>query len=1177
MSDSCPSKKNGTAGGGYLGYLVCSGVLAFFLFGCGEKQDASSPSGKAADATPQATDAPPVKSTVRSEFEPSTGDLTQHNRAVAQMGQFQFEAARAGFEQLVKKHPQWLAVRIDLGIATLNRQQPGDSEQAEQIFDKVLQEDPTRLRARHCRGILKLHRGDSESALEDFQYVAQRDPTDAYAAYFSGSCFFELAQFEQAKQQFATARRIDPYLRSAYYGAMQAAQRLGLKEEVGQLLSDFKKLGSNPQAHLAEIKYTRMGPKAEVLATNLVREVDSSTVPEGPLFQSLQLLAVENASSPLWRQPVGPDEIRPRPSTTVCDVDADGDLDLLFASSLSGKQNQYNAVLFAVGDKASAGRDVSYRLDLEHPLTSIDNVEAALWGDFDNDGLADVYLCRRGPNQLWRQVAAGQWEDVTEATRTSGGEIGTVGGVFFDADHDGDLDLFLVNAGAPNELLSNNLDGTFRSLGESQGIAGEVSDSRGVLAVDLDGDRDRDLVVINASTPHEVFLNDRLWDYRRAENFGQFIQTTCEAAVAADLDADGQVEIITLAGNELLHWEPNDLGQWSSRTLVRVPRENETDVPGRLELADVDGDGRLEAIVSDAGRCWVVSTAGDDRILFKVDDSADTGWQVAMLDPRRGAALVGFRWSEGPVGLLPSSGRHPYLVVDFTGLDNKAKQMRSNRSGIGIQGAARIGSRWTAFDSLPSTTATGQSLQPVVLGLGGAERADFLSILWPDGVLQTEVDLSTEKIHSVEETQRQLASCPVVFVWNGQQFDFVTDILGVGGLGFNLARGEYSEPRPWENLLLPDDLLKPRDGKFEIKIGEPMEEVCYLDSARLVAYDLPPGWEMTLDERLATGDPQPTGQPFFYQQQLIPSRAINERSEEVTAQLRLVDHESAPPGRLDHRFLGRTELQTLEIEFDKPLESLLTDDVASPKGQLVLVFHGWIEYPYSQTMFAAWQAGAEYASPTLEARDASGNWHVVLEQFGYMAGMPRSAAVPIGGLPARCNALRLTTSCEIYWDQIKVAAAVDCPEAVRHVLPLHAARLSESGFAYRTTRSDRLPDYDYQQRSPLWDTRHMAGFYTAFGDALPLVDQVDDAVAIFGPGEEVHLEYEALAEPPLQGWTRRYVLESFGWCKDMDLYTKDGERVGPLPVRDTASGATTDPSGRQLLHEQFNRRYRDGP
>ena len=44
----------------------------------------------------------------------------------------------------------------------------------------------------------------------------------------------------------------------------------------------------------------------------------------------------------------------------------------------------------------------------------------------------------------------------------------------------------------------------------------------------------------------------------------------------------------------------------------------------------------------------------------------------------------------------------------------------------------------------------------------------------------------------------------------------------------------------------------------------------YLDSAAIVAYDLPPGWQMTLDDRAAANGPQPTGEPRYYRDEMLP-------------------------------------------------------------------------------------------------------------------------------------------------------------------------------------------------------------------------------------------------------------------------------------------------------------------
>ena len=61
--------------------------------------------------------------------------VQQHNRGVALMGQFDYAGAWSIFARLVERHPSWLDARLDLAIATLNRQKPGDSEAAASLLD----------------------------------------------------------------------------------------------------------------------------------------------------------------------------------------------------------------------------------------------------------------------------------------------------------------------------------------------------------------------------------------------------------------------------------------------------------------------------------------------------------------------------------------------------------------------------------------------------------------------------------------------------------------------------------------------------------------------------------------------------------------------------------------------------------------------------------------------------------------------------------------------------------------------------------------------------------------------------------------------------------------------------------------------------------------------------------
>ncbi|MCI0582647.1 MAG: CRTAC1 family protein, partial [Chloroflexi bacterium] len=490
-----------------------------------------------------------------------------------------------------------------------------------------------------------------------------------------------------------------------------------------------------------------------------------------------------------------------------------------------------------------------------------DAVNAPLWGDVDNDGLVDVYLCRRGPNQLWRQSSPGVWADITESAGVSNGDHDTVDGALVDADHDGDLDVFVVNADAPDDLLSNNLDGTFRSIGADRGIDGAERASRQVLVADLDADRDADIVVLHEAPPHDVFLNDRMWAYSRAPGVEAFAGADLVAVVHADLDADGVTDLIALdrQGN-LRHWAWSD-GLAGGDVVVASaipPSEAER---ATIAALDATGDGSVDVLVATPAG-WSLYAPSAEWAVVQRDDTPSVVpvWDDALVGHR----LIGHqRADDGTVRLLAHDPvRTPpasFAALALSGAHDPGQSMRTNASAIGARVAARVGTQWTVLDTFRNTSGPGQSLQPLAIGLGGAPAIDFIEIDWPDGVFQSEIDVPAGELTRVAETQRQLSSCPVLFAWNGDRYEFVTDLLGVGGIGYAIGPDQYAEARPWENVLLPDGVAhRTADGHYSLLLTEPMEEACYLDSARLVAYDLPPGWQMVLDERMGISDPQPT-------------------------------------------------------------------------------------------------------------------------------------------------------------------------------------------------------------------------------------------------------------------------------------------------------------------------------
>ena len=1045
-----------------------------------------------------------------------------NDRGVALMGQYEYAAAEQVFADVVAREPGWLDARVNHAIATLNRQEDDDEHLALDILAGVVADDPDHARALYTSAILHLYLGEAEPAAAALERVAMLDPQDAYAAYFLGQSRLQAGDYAAAAEGFLASIELDPYLRSAYWAGSQALRRVGRNDEATELLTAYQRFETNPAARLAGFSYARMGPKAHALAAS-PNTPTPSPKPEGPLFGEPMRIADWNAD----------------PATvSAADIDHDGDQDLMITAG--------DAPRVFLGDSAG-----SFAAASDHPLSTAIGARAALWGDIDDDGLVDVVLCADDGAHYWRQTGPGTWETAETLAQPC------AAGALADADHDGDLDVF-VTGDAGFELFNNNRDGTFRRLAKERGLEG--ARGRQLVITDLDGDRDLDILVVNDEPPHDAWENDLTWAYRPLEGLDDLRNMRLRAVTVFDADADGHREIYGVGSQGLRRWRYDGVA-WSASAI-------ELDLPSNatvLEGADFDGDQRPDLLV-----------AGEDAVSVVASDMGSVLASLPIAD-LSAAATVGLQPGAGPavvtvsndVSILPpGAGRYPFLALTLTGR-SEAEQMRSNGSGIGTLAKVRAAGRWTVFDAMDTHSGPGQSLGPLPVGLGGHHQADFVALDWSDGVTQTELDLAAGEHHIIEETQRQLASCPVLFAWDGTEFAFVSDVLGGAALGYlgSVAEGGgeglYAPPRPVESYLLSHDALTARDGYYQLKLGEPMEENVYLDAARLTVFDLPPGWDMVLDERLATGGAPATGEPIYFRHALSPVQVVNGSGADVTDLAQAKDRAAPPPGDLDHRFVGLlAEDQRLTLEFDAPLPD-----------NAVLVADGWIEYPYSQTVFAAWQAGLSYRPPDLEARGADGTWHTVQEAFGYPAGMPRTMAFRLPELPAGTSALRITSNMEIYWDRLRVVKE-EMPDNVRVTeLAPEVATVARTGFAKRTTGSQRLPHYDYANRSTYWDAKVPRGFYTALGDAMELATEVDGALAIFGSGEEIHLEFRAVPEVP-GGGKRYYAARFHGWAKDMDPYTGDGQTVGPLPVLEDATADQL--ARRDALHGRYNVRFEAG-
>ncbi|MCH2106799.1 MAG: hypothetical protein MK291_09180, partial [Planctomycetes bacterium] len=318
---------------------------------------------------------------------------------------------------------------------------------------------------------------------------------------------------------------------------------------------------------------------------------------------------------------------------------------------------------------------------------------------------------------------------------------------------------------------------------------------------------------------------------------------------------------------------------------------------------------------------------------------------------------------------------------------------------------------------------------PQLIGIGDGEKIDVLRLRWPNGVVQTHIDLDLSDQSIIDDpdaafgeyTQKTglIGSCPFLYTWNGETFEFISDVLGITPNGLPRAPAIHDPPAPAKCGYGAVEQRKEKAGDRGLQFTEELREVTYLDRATLIAVDHPEGTEVHPNERF-TFPPFPEHHTHTVRDPLAPLRAVGSDGRDWAKELSELDLVHATPmQREKHQFRGMAKPWFIDLEFDP-------EAVADAK-KLRLFLTGWLNWSNaSANMAAAYHPRVQFLPPLVFVPDDVIGWRETGPPVGFPAGKSKTMVLDLSEVMLREDPrIRLFCTLQLYWDRIVLATDDD--------------------------------------------------------------------------------------------------------------------------------------------------------